>query len=160
MIITFANAITAFRLGLFAWFIVLVDEERLPLAAGIFFITWALDAVDGWLARHFHQASELGSLFDKVSDRVMMLGTIFTLLAYGVGGAATALLLAKDAGVLVALAAQPPERRQIDLGVLGKMATFLQGAALLWVMLSWPYELAVILIAAGFGAGVALRKLW
>lgn len=158
MIWTAANFITAFRLGLFAWFIVLVSQERLPLAALIFLIVWALDAVDGFVARKLGQASEAGSLFDKVSDRLVIIGTLLTLLAYGVAPASTLFLLTKDVGIMFVLLFRPPTKRQIDMGMPGKVATFLQGVALLSIMVLWPYQTAVIAGAALFGAGVVVYQ--
>lgn len=157
MFFTIANFITAFRLGLFAWFIVLVGEERLPLAALIFFLVWALDAVDGFLARRLNQASEVGSLFDKVSDRVMLGGAFFALLAYGLTPVWAVFIFTKEIGLLLVWLLQP-RQRQIDLGVSGKIATFLQGVTLLWLMLQWPHPLILIAVSALFGIWVALRQ--
>ncbi len=156
MIWTAANFITAFRLGLFAWFIVLVSEGKVETAGVVFFFVWALDAVDGFLARKLGQASEVGSLFDKAADRLMIGGAFFALLAYGIAPAGTVLIFTKDIGLLLVWLFRP-DKRQIDMGVPGKIATFLQGVTLLWVMLSWPYQLALILVTAVFGAGIAAR---
>lgn len=156
MFFTIANFITAFRLGLFAWFIVLVGEERLGLAAGIFFLVWALDAVDGLAARKLNQASEAGSLFDKVSDRVMLGGAFFALLAYGLTPVWAVLIFTKEIGLLFVWLLQP-RQRQIDLGVLGKIATFLQGVTLLWIMFQWPAALFLVVITALFGVWISWR---
>lgn len=159
MFLTWANGITVFRLALFAWFVVLVGEERLPLAALIFFIVWALDAVDGFVARTLGQASEAGSLFDKVSDRVMLIGALLTLLAYGAAPAWVLFLLTKDIRLMLVLLFTPPAKRQIDIGMPGKIATFLQGGSLLAIMLQWPYTIVWVGITALFGLWISLRKM-
>lgn len=157
MLFTAANFITAFRLGLFAWFIVLVSQGKVTTAAIIFFIAWVLDAVDGFLARKLGQASEMGSLFDKVSDRVVLSGAFFALLAYGLAPGWAALIFAKEIGLLLVWLLKP-RQPQIDLGWPGKIATFLQGIALLAIMLQVPYALAPVAITAVFGAWIAIKR--
>jgi len=157
MIFTVANFITAFRLALFAWFIVLVSEERLPLAALIFFIVWALDRVDGFLARRLKQTSEFGSLFDKATDRLMVGGAMFALLGYGAAPWWLVFIVAKEFGLLLVWLLRP-EKRELDLGISGKIATFLQGVTLLWVMLQWPYSAWLVGVTAVFGLWTAAGR--
>lgn len=157
MIWTAANFITAFRLALFAWFIVLVGEDRLPLAALIFFLAWALDAVDGLVARKWNQASEFGSLFDKTSDRLMLGGAFFALLANGLAPAWSVLIFTKEVGLLLMFLFTPPARRNFNMGLPGKIATFLQGLTLLWIVLQWPHEIVLIAVTAVFGLWISWR---
>lgn len=152
-----ANLITIFRLILFAWFIILVSQERITTAALVFFFTWALDAGDGFLARKLNQVSKAGSWFDKIADRLILIGAFVTLLVDGMAPVWSALIFTKDIGLFLVLIFQKPGKRQIDMGIPGKIATFLQGVTLLWIMLTWSYLVVPVAITALFGAWVALR---
>ena len=45
-----------------------------PLAAGILLaVLGATDWVDGYIARHFDQGSELGKILDPIADRVLLI---------------------------------------------------------------------------------------
>ena len=43
----------------------------------------ATDWVDGWIARHFDQASEVGKVLDPTADRILLLCAGLALLADG-----------------------------------------------------------------------------
>ncbi|MEY2436474.1 MAG: hypothetical protein QOF97_1310, partial [Acidimicrobiaceae bacterium] len=71
-ILTIPNAITVFRLlclPLFLW-LLFVDENRVAAASLLGFLG-ATDFVDGYIARHFDQESELGKILDPVADRLL-----------------------------------------------------------------------------------------
>lgn len=157
-ILTAANVLTAFRLGLFAWFIVLLDRGGVWAAAVVFAVAWGLDAVDGYIARRFNHATEAGSLFDKAADRLMLGGAALAGMAYGFLPAAAVLLFAKDILTLIMLLRYKPAG-VLSFGLGGKIATLLTGIALIWGLADWPYPSAMIAIAAVFGAGVVIR-LW
>jgi len=71
-VLTVPNLITLLRflaLPVLAWF--LLDPTRERLATFVLFSTLALlDMVDGYIARHFHQVSEFGKLFDPFVDKL------------------------------------------------------------------------------------------
>lgn len=159
MIWTVANFITAFRLGLFAWFIVLIDGGRLGLAAPIFFFAWALDAVDGLVARRLGQASEAGSLFDKAVDRMILAAGALAALAYGVVPAIVVLLFAKEWMSLLLLLQRRRGRQVFDFGVPGKVLTLLEGLGFMWLILRWPYANAIVVAVALIGTVVGVRQL-
>lgn len=159
MIITVPNLITAFRLGLFVWFAILISQGEITTAAIVFFITWALDAVDGFLARKLGQASEVGSWFDKISDRIILIGAFVALVAFGIAPWWLVFIFLKDIGLFFVLFSQAPEKRNIDMGIPGKIVTFLQGSTLLWMMLQWPYVGVLVSITGLFGLGVVLKQI-
>jgi cardiolipin synthase (CMP-forming) len=70
--LTVPNLITLLRflaLPVLAWF--LLDPARARLATFALFSGLALlDMVDGWIARHFNQVSEVGKLFDPFVDKL------------------------------------------------------------------------------------------
>jgi cardiolipin synthase len=137
-ILTVPNVITFVRLGLlpvFLW-LLFAQEDRAKAAALLAFLG-ITDFLDGYIARHFNQVSDLGKVLDPVADRL--------LLFVGVGGIlidgsvpvwfAVAVLVreALVAGATLALAALGA--RRIDVSWFGKAGTF-------FLMISFPLFLA------------------
>jgi CDP-diacylglycerol--glycerol-3-phosphate 3-phosphatidyltransferase len=76
---TTANKITIFRILLvpvFAYAILTYrdsgQEGHRWLALGAFALAAILDGVDGFIARHFHQKSELGAVLDPTADKLLL----------------------------------------------------------------------------------------
>ena len=80
-VLTVPNVITVVRLAcipVFLW-LLFVQEDR--LAAGILLgALGATDWVDGYIARHFDQVSDLGKVLDPTADRVLLLAGAIGLL--------------------------------------------------------------------------------
>jgi cardiolipin synthase len=55
------------------WFLwlLLVQDDRIA-AAILLAVLGATDWVDGWIARHFDQGSELGKVLDPTADRILL----------------------------------------------------------------------------------------
>jgi cardiolipin synthase len=71
-ILTVPNFVTLVRLAclpLFVW--LLFGQEDRAAAAWLLAFLGITDWVDGYIARHFHQTSELGKVFDPVTDRLL-----------------------------------------------------------------------------------------
>lgn len=71
-----ANFVTIFRV--FLMFIAVYLIIAMPYSVGAYVwalvltvLAFALDGVDGWLARKFHEESKLGALLDIMSDRIV-----------------------------------------------------------------------------------------
>ena len=82
-IVTVPNLISVLRLlcaPLFVW--LLVDDQGVA-AAALLAVLGASDWVDGWIARHFDQGSDLGKVLDPVADRVLLLVAAIALLVDG-----------------------------------------------------------------------------
>ncbi len=110
--LTWPNLITFARLlciPLFVW--LLFGRENRAAAAWLLAALGSTDWVDGWVARKFDQATELGALFDPTVDRLLFLVAIPSLLIDGSIPLVVAVIaLAREA--LVAVAA-------LVLGALG-----------------------------------------
>lgn len=123
---TIPNAISLARLAgipVFLW--LLLGEDR-PLAAGILFaVLGATDWVDGYIARHFDQGSEIGKILDPVSDRVMLIaGAVGLLLSGDVPIWVGVLVLAREALLsVVTLVLAAAGARRIDVQWVGKAGT-------------------------------------
>ena len=137
-ILTVPNVITVVRLAMlpvFLWLLFAQDDRA--KAAALLAVLGVTDFLDGYIARHFHQESDLGKVLDPVADRLLFF--------VGVGGIlidgsvpiwfAMAVLVreALVAGATLALAALGA--RRIEVTWFGKAGTF-------FLMIAFPLFLA------------------
>lgn len=125
-VLTVPNAITVVRLLCLPWFLWLVFAEDDLVAAGILLaVLGATDWVDGWIARHFDQGSDLGKVLDPVADRVLLIAAGVALLVEGIVPLwVGVLVLARELVISIAvlwLAARGA--RRIDVQWVGKAGT-------------------------------------
>lgn len=170
--VTLATKITIFRILLIPVFIGAAvyyadsvgqkaPDERLRWATVIVFGIAALsDAVDGFIARRYDQRSRIGAILDPLADKLLLLSAILTMtfttwpqrfplwfpllvIFRDVSAIGGAFLVDHFAGSC-----------RITPHWTGKAATFLQMAAVLWIMLDirWPNLLWPTILAAGFTA--------
>lgn len=157
---TIPNLITLSRLGFFAAFTGLLTAGALTAALACLFLAWALDAVDGWIARRLHQVTATGSTLDKATDRIVVTGGLLALVLTHTVPDITLLIAARDIGMLPALTVQGVRQPVAASGPIGKAVTVLQGGALMWSLLDWPFALAVIIATMGLGVIVATQYLY
>ena len=76
-ILTVPNLLSFLRLcmvPLFLWIYLGLDE---PLwAAGLLVLSGITDTVDGWIARKFHQVSNLGKALDPFADKITQIAVV------------------------------------------------------------------------------------
>ena len=122
------NVISVIRLlcvPLFLWLVWGADEEIAAglLAAGL----GATDWVDGWIARHFDQGSELGKILDPAADRVLLVAVAIVVLTRGMPTAVNVvvwLMLAREVLIAAAtIALAVAGARRIDVVWAGKAGT-------------------------------------
>src|SRR5436190_12660629 len=71
-ILTIPNVISLIRLSMIPVFLYLLfGRDNRAAAAGLLAVLGATDWVDGYIARHFHQVSDLGKILDPVADRLL-----------------------------------------------------------------------------------------
>jgi cardiolipin synthase len=83
-IATVPNVISLVRLlcvPVFLW--LLFGADRRVAAVVLLAVLGATDWVDGWIARHFDQGSELGKVLDPTADRVLLFAAVGALLIDG-----------------------------------------------------------------------------
>jgi cardiolipin synthase len=123
---TVPNAISLARLAcvpVFLW--LLLGEDRLVAAGILLAVLGATDWVDGWIARHYDQGSEIGKILDPVADRVLLIAAAVGLLISGdvpiwVG----VVVLAREAVLsAVTLALAAAGARRMDVQWAGKAGT-------------------------------------
>src|SRR5438445_11246371 len=125
-VLTIPNLVTLVRLAcvpVFCW--LLFGRDDRTAAAWLLAVLGCTDWVDGYLARHLGQVSELGKVLDPTADRILLGTVVVSLMVHGdlspwVGGAALAREILVS-GAVIALAAAGA--RRIDVQWVGKAGT-------------------------------------
>jgi cardiolipin synthase len=73
------NLISALRIVLVAPLVATILLQRYEVALVIAAIAGVSDGVDGYLARHWHWQSRLGSILDPAGDKLMLVGSLLAL---------------------------------------------------------------------------------
>jgi phosphatidylglycerophosphate synthase len=157
------NALTFSRLGLAVAWPFLPHPLRLPavVAAAV------TDGLDGWIARRFGAASELGRLLDGVADKAFALSVGLTLTLEGtVRPWEGPLVLARDlvvAGIAAWAAATHGKAglRHMRVRAAGKATTFFAFAwfATVLVPAPEPWRVAAFVLAAAVSVAAAVDYL-
>ncbi|RKX30408.1 MAG: hypothetical protein DRP22_05245, partial [Verrucomicrobia bacterium] len=157
--LTLACKITILRIMLVPLFILLLlyytlsiqrgsPNEYQRLGALILFLVIALtDALDGFVARLRREITELGRILDPLADKLLLLSALVLLTRPSISGlqpqfpiAFTLLVISRD--ILLILGAAIVHAVVGELKVrpraLGKAATALQMAAVVWALAGWP----------------------
>jgi CDP-diacylglycerol--glycerol-3-phosphate 3-phosphatidyltransferase len=174
---TTANKITIFRILLIPFFVVEVlyygrngHELHRFLSVASFASAAILDGVDGYIARHYNQRSELGAILDPLADKLLLVSGIIILsfdhLPYldSVPLWLTGTIIGRDILLLTGLIVI-----QITVGkvkvrprILGKAATVLQMIVVVWILFKWSEKwFPVWTVSAGICTGISgLLYLW
>jgi CDP-diacylglycerol--glycerol-3-phosphate 3-phosphatidyltransferase len=76
---TAPNALTLARLLALPAVLWLFHHDHYSTAAALFLAAMSTDAVDGWIARRFHQSSRLGMYLDAVIDKIVVVAMLYEL---------------------------------------------------------------------------------
>jgi cardiolipin synthase len=150
---TTANKITIVRILLVPFFIsqvlyyVETGNETYRLLAILSFAVAALsDGIDGYIARHYNQRSELGRILDPLADKLLLVSGVVLLSLRNEPHLAsipkwlTVLILSRDflsfIGFMVIQHACG--KATVKPVMTGKIATVLQMACIIWALLKWP----------------------
>ena len=152
-VVTIPNIISVVRLLCAPVFVWLLADDQGVAAALVLGALGVSDWVDGWIARHFDQGSNLGKVLDPVADRVLLLVAAIALLVHGsVPIVVGVLVLVREAVVSVAvLVLAMAGARRIDVQWAGKAGT-------LSVMFAFPLFLLADSITTGHD--LALAAAW
>ncbi len=177
---TTANKITILRILLVPFFIgfthhyIQEGSEWSRLAAIIIFALAAVsDGVDGYIARHYNQRSELGAVLDPLADKMLLISGIVLFSLEGNGYLAripawlTTTVLSRDAFVLLGVIVIHYTLGKVTVRphVAGKIATVMQMAVVVWILMKWDRwdsrPLLGLEISAALFTGVAgLLYIW
>ena len=149
---TTANKITILRILLIPFFVVQLiyyietgNELHRLFAILSFAIAAILDGVDGFIARHYNQKSELGATLDPLADKLLLVSGVVTL-SFNPGSHLaqiplwlTGTIIGRDFLILIGMVVI-----QLTIGkvvvrprFIGKCATVLQMVVVIWILLKW-----------------------
>jgi len=159
---TVPNLITLARICAVPAAVWLMLQHRLDIAFLVFVGAGISDAVDGWLARVWHQRSALGALLDPIADKALLVSVYVTLAAIGVLPDWLAILVVfRDllivGGVITLWMLGMPAR--IRPLMVSKANTFAQIALAALALLLAGFQLSAPLLLEGMIVAVALTTL-
>ena len=119
------------------------------IALGVFSVAAASDALDGFIARHFNQKTELGTIMDPLADKLLLIAAVLTLsLPFGLGAYRLPfwfplLVLTRDLIIVVGIIIIFMMRAHVHIrpSYTGKATTFFQMAVIVSVLLHVPVML-------------------
>lgn len=121
------------------------------LAAILFILASITDWLDGYLARKFHTLSELGSVLDLLADKILVLVTLFFIVAVYSDILLTTfgcLILIRE--IIILSVRSVYGQKQMKVIYIGKVKTFLQMFAIaLLLMIDPKYEMGLLALAEG-----------
>ncbi len=126
-ILTVPNILTLIRLlcvPLFLW--LLFAEDDRAAAAVLLAVLGSTDWVDGYVARHYGQVSNLGKILDPTADRIMLIVAVGAIVVDGsVPGWVAGVVLVREVLVgITAVAISVIGATRIDVTWVGKAGTF------------------------------------
>jgi cardiolipin synthase (CMP-forming) len=148
---TTANKITIARILLIPFFVVEVlyyresgNEVHRFLALLAFATAAICDGVDGYIARHYNQRSELGAILDPLADKLLLVSGIVLLTLHNphLGRFPfwlTGTIISRDILLLAGLVViqMTVGKVKVRPRILGKIATVLQMVCIIAVLLKW-----------------------
>ncbi|MDP9122399.1 MAG: CDP-alcohol phosphatidyltransferase family protein [Acidobacteriota bacterium] len=166
---TIPNLLSLLRMGLVPPFIIAVLDGQPKRALVIFLLAGISDALDGAIARFFHQQSALGAYLDPIADKLLLTSAYVSLAIPGLNHGAqipawvSVLVIARDVVIVIVVAVLylALEIRTFQPSVLSKITTVFQVAAVLLVLVSGLepslepltlgclYAVAVLTLASG-----------
>lgn len=148
---TTANKITIFRILLIPFFVVEVlyymktgNEAHRFSAVLAFAVAAICDGLDGYIARHYNQRSELGAILDPLADKLLLVSGIvlFSLDNPHFGSFPlwlTGTIIGRDLVILIGMVVIHMTVGKVVVRPcwLGKAATVLQIICVAWILLKW-----------------------
>ncbi len=149
---TTANKITILRILLIPFFVVELiyyvetgNEIHRLVSILSFAVAAILDGVDGYIARHYNQISELGKILDPLADKLLLVSGIVALsFNHGTFLAQiplwlTGTIIGRDVLILAGMVViqHTVGKVVVHPRFIGKCATVLQMAVVLWILLKW-----------------------
>jgi CDP-diacylglycerol--glycerol-3-phosphate 3-phosphatidyltransferase len=136
-----------------------------------FALASVLDGVDGFIARHFQQKSELGAILDPLADKLLLVSSVVVLSGNHSGRLGqiplwlTGVILGRDMLIVTGIGVV-----RFTVGAVrirarwaGKAATVLQMTVVIWILLKWDAGRGAPWLAVWMPAAAActgLSGLW
>ena len=140
------------------------NEVHRLVALLTFAVASISDGIDGYLARRYHQHSELGRILDPLADKLLLIAGVVLLSLKNDPYLAripmwlTATILSRDVLLVLGLVIIYYTCGKVTVRpvIIGKVATVLQMACVLWILLKWPgTAIFGIALAAAICTGVS-----
>ena len=178
---TTANKITILRILLIPFFVVetlyyveVGNEIHRLVATTCFAVAAIFDGVDGYIARRYHQISELGKILDPLADKLLLVSGVVLLsfpneLRLGrIPLWLTGVIIGRDLllGIGAVVVRLVVGKLTVRPRVTGKIATVFQMLAVIWILLRWDavfqgYGLKTWIAGAGlFTAASGFFYVW
>jgi CDP-diacylglycerol--glycerol-3-phosphate 3-phosphatidyltransferase len=178
---TTANKITILRILLIPFFVVETlyyvktgNEVHRLLAILSFAIAAILDGVDGYIARHYNQISELGKILDPLADKLLLVSGVVVLSfdnAPRLGQIPlwlTGTIIGRDLLILIGVIVVrlTVGKLTVHPRLTGKIATVFQMIVVTWILLRWDFIfhgrwLEIWILGAGLFTGASgLLYVW
>ncbi len=146
-IVTIPNLLTFLRMALIPVFAMLLVYNREGWALVVFTIAGVSDGVDGFVARHFKQESELGTIIDPIADKLLMTTAFIMLTLSSVVGTprhlpvpfwVTATVIGRDIAIIAVAGAINVMTgfRGFKPSWLGKASTFVQVVGVILILVA------------------------
>lgn len=140
------NALTLIRILLIPLFVILLISKSFQAALIIFIIAGITDALDGFIARIWHQRTELGSYLDPIADKLLLASAFVTLaILHIIPSWLTVIVMSRD--VIIALGfwvlTMTDHKPTVKPRYTSKITTVLQILTVIWALLSvvhWRFE--------------------
>jgi len=143
-------------------------EEWLRVGGLLCFATASIcDGVDGYIARHYNQMSELGTILDPLADKLLLVSGVIVLSFDNSPQLErmplwlTVTIIGRDLLLLIGLAVIHliVGKVKVRPRMVGKVATVLQMASVLWILLKW-HNVALNYITWGAAICTAVSGIW
>jgi len=128
-ILTVPNQITFLRLGFLPFFIIFILYGRYAWALAVLIAAGLSDGLDGLLARHLDQKTDLGAYLDPIADKLLLSSSFFMLALKGkIHWWVTIVVLGRDVLILTAAAVilLVVGYRPFPPSIFGKLTTAVQ----------------------------------
>ena len=168
---TTANKVTILRMLLVPFFVVEVlyyvrtgNEVHRLVAILCFAVAAICDGVDGYIARHYNQLSELGTILDPLADKLLLVSGVIVLSFDNAGRLdpiplwLTGIIIGRDVLLLIGLVVihVTVGKVKVHPRISGKIATVFQMVTVIWVLLKAdPMWLKTLMLGAGLFTGVS-----
>jgi CDP-diacylglycerol--glycerol-3-phosphate 3-phosphatidyltransferase len=153
---------------IFCVLVIAADHGHSWPAAIVFGVAGLSDQLDGYLARRWRVESAFGRVADPLADRLMIDAAVILLCFDGrLPWIALAVIIARDALLILGYKVVMPEEYELNVSFLGKAATWLLYAAIFAVLIThdgdrWPLWLfwtgLALAVVAGVGYGLSALR--
>ena len=162
---TIPNLITILRVLLVPIFVIYIINDRTLGSLIIFIIASVSDALDGFIARVFHQKSDLGTYLDPLADKILLVTAYITLsILKMIPSWLAVLIISRDVIILLGVLVLYLNRHPVNVhpSLLSKSTTCLQIATILMVLSNGylniePIKIYIFWLTAGFTIASGLQ---